>query len=827
MATVRQILENEIEVPVIDSEGKVTTETRRFVNVPFPYFFPGDEFVIINWLARKEQPTTDQVRTPVMFEGKEYHGWYGWGSMTKKGFTPGLEKDYLQEWDLLEFVRDGVRLKRAALGDFLYGGAILDDLKVLVVPDGTVVEGDKPIEDGFGYATASVDAMVYNGHRAIKSNGSRDAFQFWQNFNPTEELLDAMWPMVRQDVVALADPAKFALDNNTAHHKSKQQWVDLDKTMALHPTVANSFCRGFWETIMRASGTVRTNSVWRVAVPSLVDTMATTVDVIRYRYPIDSKACIVHVEGQSDDLTVSEVKRIEKMRVAQFTLFGRQGMASGCVGIVEDREDREWDLCLSISDFKLWVGGVKTLEPGMHTLSDVAFGFNQYYAAGSAVGLGAKEWKKSGGDFDGDLCSFFAVKQDDRDFSKLVDQVNAWPASVSYKLLKSRDTDLDKRAKMVAESMFDVVSFACRVDETTRMVRDREGLARKLAYPNAAALDQKLHFWIKAGTDMFKTSKLFIEFVDPRGVTKKRPVTAEEIMKEIGVMQSNLITLFSRLSPCGAWKLSDRWFKRETPSVVLRDTDTNGWDKERLAGAVYYWMDGMVPTLCKLTLPNLAAAHGAYIETKPLSYFRSWAPKVNKELFAEVKGLQVWYNGQVARLNFSSPDAIAKLTCLWQTEIDQFIAEHGIDRETMANALWVVSHSARSRAAGATSVFMGMPEEAGRIITEKPGKADRKLEAVVMTGLLHNVETGPTGDWVGGVEVVYQPIKAKGKIVHRAVVCPTGDHPFQFQPKNEGNPWPTDMLGVIAPNEDQPAEGFYTAAFARRGDAKAWDLRLS
>ena len=119
-----------------------------------------------------------------------------------------------------------------------------------------------------------------------------------------------------------------------------------------------------------------------------------------------------------------------------------------------------------------------------------------------------------------------------------------------------------------------------------------------------------------------------------------------------------------------------------------------------------------------------------------------------------------------------------------------------------------------------------MPEEAKRIILEKPGKTGSRNDSVVMTGLTYNVENA-LASWIGEVQVVYHAVTKGTKRVHRAVVCPIGDHPFKFQAKDADNVWPEGMLGVVAASENQPEEGFYAASYTRKGGSKAWQLTLS
>jgi hypothetical protein len=800
-----------VEVPVVDQEGELTGESRTFLNTPLSHFYPEDSFVVIDWRADGQKPDVAAVKSPVTVDGVQYFGGLGWGSMVKKGFTLGVRRDYGLETGMFRHVRDGVRLKRWLLAEGLYGAVVANGLKVKVVEAGTVVNG-LPIEDGFGYVSKSAAARLHNGHSKIKANGSRESFQFWSQL-PWIKIEDEVIPYLIQDLLEVSDPVNFALNTNSPAMEEKRRWIDLDEDMQLHPYTTNAFGRDAADMYRRAAGTIRTNAHWKVAVPALCKQAALGSESVVYRYPIDDFGAV----EVSDADESREAARISQMEVVQFSLSSLEFFASGCLGVVDDDLLDGADIIICADNIKLACDMKQAIAPGMKVLDDVCLIATQWYEAGSALGLNTLWWKKMGGDFDGDLVTHFAVEQPERSFYAVAEAIRDFPASSTLKLKKSRfDISDDRRAEMVVNNINNIVGFASNVRETTFMVAERDELARRLGYPGIVELDAELNFFIKAGTDGFKSFVIY----DRRG----KAVTMDELEKRLGQLQSNISAVLGTMAPETGWARSDWAFRREVPAVVEQGDEPPA-DKGRKSLAVFWWMTGAVQEIAKIALPNIEAAIGTPIESRPLTYYRPWAGEVDEDLYKAAHELQLKFNHRVHRVNWNWSEQVEGFKLWWAEEIEKFLAETGWDRMAVAKALWNVAHGTRSSSSGAASIFVGMPDEAKRIIVEKPGRANRKPAGVMMTGLTYNVEN-PLDKWVGEVEVVHCAVANKGKVIHRAVVCPIGEHPFQFKKKGVDNPWPSDMIGVISAQDDQPEPGFYNAAYRQKTD-KSWSLELS
>lgn len=814
-----QKVSNETRVPLVD-QGGAALETRIFLNTPWALLDLGP-VVIIDWTAQDGQrPKPGVVARSITVDGVSYHGGWGWGSAVKRGQTFGLTRDVGVETGMFEFVRDGCRLKRWLLAEGLYGLARIDGLRVKIVPPGTVA-GGLLVEDGFGYIGKRLAADVSNDHEKIAATSSRESFQFWQRL-PWDEVQAECLPLLEELAVDLSDPTRFAFNLNGAHQASKQRWIDWEPELELHRVVANSFSRGLTDFFRRCAGTVPTNASWRIAVPAAVDTVGVAEETVVYRYPIDSNSSIQVVRG--DASARAEIERVAQMEVIQFSLSNLEFFASGCLGVVADDPSRDWDILICSENIKLAAYGVRNARKRSALVMDNAcLVFTQHFEAGAALGFNAAFLKRMGGDFDGDLVTLFKVQQDDHAFDAVAAAIRAFPAGATTKLRKSNFllSKADRRPEMVCNCMVNLVGLACNLDASTHMVRDRAALAERLGFADLDTLDEWLNFLIKAGTDGFKSFVLYRRMRDAAGTVKDVPLTLDTLMRRAGVLQSNVTRLFGMMAPETRWARSDWAFSREVPQIVSEDTDLEGWDQDQLRLAVHPSMDGTVQQIARIMLPNIRAAIIHPIESKPLTYFRKWARMVSSELYKEVFELQIIYNGWVKRLNFADPAAVKSFTARWAQRINEFIEHEGLSRETVGTALWVVSHSSRSSASGAASIFLGMPDQARRISREKPGLS-RREETVIMTGVLYNV-VSPPASWSGTVRIENHLITSHNKRIHRKVVFAPD---LATKPKEHTTQWPKGMAGVISLESDQPDPGTYAATWNRLGDAKAWQLTI-
>jgi hypothetical protein len=329
-----------------------------------------------------------------------------------------------------------------------------------------------------------------------------------------------------------------------------------------------------------------------VAVPTTAKQVALNKSGrhVIYRYPIDNWGSIQAVNVRAN----KEAERITNLEVVQYTLASKEFFAKGCLGIVDNLP---YDIILCSDDIKM-VSGV--------------LAFTQWFDKGSAIGVNAK-WAKDpmGLDHDGDL----VVLVDCGAFPKLWEAVSHFPKAETPKLVKTKSPigKEEKRPEMIRKSMMNLVGYASNLMTETFMVTDREWLAQQLGFKSEASMDERLNYFVKVGTDGFKTN-----------------VDQEPVRKHMGILQQKMLKMFGVMAPRTSWP-NDWAFTRGIPEV-------DGEDKE----AIKPFMTGTIPQIARLTLPNLKAVLETPIKVGPLTAFRMWARPVDSVQYECAKVLQEW-----------------------------------------------------------------------------------------------------------------------------------------------------------------------------------------
>jgi hypothetical protein len=781
-------LNNQISAAVLDKNGRKIDE-REFVNTPFTHLFPEDEFVVIDWLANNtiERPEEDELTQPVTYDGKEWHGSWAWGSAVKTGQTVGLLHDIGHECQMIKNAEDGQRFNRWLLAQGLWGG-ISGDLKIGIAKPGTVVNG-MPIEDGFGYIRREVAEAGYNGLNKIKLGQAKESYTFWQHI-PWGKIAEEVSPIIRETMVDLADVSKVLMDYSPGTFDDKKALYEAENRMLEHPFVANAIARASGEMLARAATTVYTGAVTRVAVPTTAKQVALNRSGkhVIYRYPIDNWGSIQAVDVRAN----KEAERIANLEVVQYTLASKEFFAKGCLGIVDDLP---YDIILCSDDIKMVSGDLKEFRKQKEALVSGVMAFTQWFDKGSAIGVNAK-WAKDlmGLDHDGDL----VVLVDCGAFPKLWEAVSHFPKAETPKLVKTKSpigiSDAqhrgeDKRPEMIRKSMMNLVGYASNLMTETFMVTDREWLAHQLGFKSEAGMDERLNYFVKVGTDGFKTN-----------------VDQEPVRKHMGILQQKMLKMFGVMAPWTSWP-NDWAFTRGIPEV-------GGEDKE----AVKPFMTGTIPQIARLTLPNLKAVLETPIKVRPLTAFRMWAMPVDSVQYECAKVLQEWYNARSMRVNWSDPDAVGKFKTLFVQEAKTWMEREGLDERIAASALWRVAHSSRSSNAGAASVFIAFPEASRWIVAEKPGLKSTGL-ATILTGC--NYQVPGLEELEAEVEVVDVTTEKNGKQWVRKAIC--GAVEGQLPPQSDL--YPENMIGLVAVNADQPEKGAYFARI-KKVSSGAWKCVL-
>ena len=790
-----------LDLLVVDRNGKLTGEARSYSNAAAQWLMPDQcsELVIVNWLFEgAEKPTEVELQKPIQYNSKTYMGWWAWGSAIKRGYTIGMQHDWLRESGIAAKSEDGQRAGRAILPNALYGAGI-GTLRVYLAKKGEQING-MPVEDGFGYTRKGIASKVRNTRSEIQLGQVRDSFHMAQRLEWGGALAAETTPLINERLITMSDPLKWLKES---HMKADEKLalLEMQPRMALHPYIANGLSRSSQEIAARLATSIPMNGVYRVAVPSTVATVAFDGKVILGRYPMDSNSSERAIEGVNDQ---AEIDRIAELEVAQYTLVNKNLFAKGDTGIVDDAllviDGEQYDMALCNEDIKMAVEGVDAIRSKREIVDELYLGFTQVWAKGSAVGIGYSQWAKMGGDFDGDG----AVVVDCTERPALWNAVDAMPEGTSYKLPKSRSTwdQGDKRANMLVKSLqcATIVGFATNVAATTFAMQDRKWLARQLGYTTPEALDKVLNHLIKVGTDGFKSD-----------------VDTEEAAKRCAHLQSALTKIIGKGAPWCSWNHDTYAFKHAVPAFI---GEGKGMTKEDVRIGIPSVMDGTIPQICKITLPSIEAFLTIQIEAKPLSAFTNWAQDVSEELFAEAEKLQLAYNGRVKSTNFSDDNSVGNFVSWWDGAVQAWIEQHPeIGRANLAAALWRVAHSSRSANAGGGSVFTATPlhDEVMAIIAHPGLTRDSR---VVLTGLQYNLPANMLKRLECVVKIADFTSQSHGKAVVRKVVITA----IKGQKPATGG-YPEGTLALVSASGAQPEDGEYMAVIEQATD-KTWTCKL-
>jgi hypothetical protein len=797
-------LKNSKTVKVIDRFGYLV-DTQTYKNTTLAELFPKEDVVLIQWVAEgsNARPTVEDLQKPVTHEGQDYYGCFGWGSAVKRGFTIGMAHDFPREKGPIKLVEDGQRIGRWLMSQGIFGGFKTKELTIGIVKPGIVTKAG-PVEDGFGYIKRSL-VDKYARKDRISLGKSRDNWTYWQRI-PWQQVEAECLPLITNACIDASDPHKM-LFSSPHSYEQKKSLYDADPAMIEHPFVAASLNRSSTDYWTRLSTSINLEGEYRTAVPTTVETVCWpghTGKVAIDRSPIDSNGSIQAIEIEP---CPEEEERISKMEVAQISISAKNFSTKGCVGIVDDSL-LDYDIVICSEDIKM-ADDLKAARAADHlVVKNAVVPFIQIWDSKSIVGVNAK-WAKNlmGLDHDGDGVRL--VNCEDKPL--LWQAIQLLPAGETPKLPKSkRDLDVeDLRAEMIYKSMVNLVGFATNVAGATYMVKDREWLAHELGLKSEQALDNRLNFFIKVGTDGFKTD-----------------VDQAAVATEVAQMQANLRKMFGRTAPWTSWGQDGWTFQRALPVIIDKtDVDSHLVDGEwktlseaEYGTAIWPFMDGTISQIARLVLPIIAPHWKEGVPIRPLTAFRQWAEQPAADELKEADEVQFWYNARVSRVNWTDTKSIQAFKVALAERIEEWL-ETGIDRKRAANALWHKAHSSRGTDASAASVFMAFPEECLEIVANKPGE---NVTKVVLTGLSYQLPGFASGELTDLRVADVMMVKGGKKILRRALF---GMVEGQVAPNDKS--LPVDLIAFIAANCDQPAAGAYSKATIRPIGDSSWSCLLA
>lgn len=792
---------NSIKLLAYSTSGQRLPEKDQFIrNCPIAELDPEFDAIIIVASDDEKQVSPDptefaksveQFNKPVVVNGKSYHRAFAWGSAVKGGVTIGLTDDYFAAKGILNFVEDTYRLGRAYLPNST--AALRGQMTVRSYDVGVTIPGVGPIGDGFGYIKRSMYETLDPAYSIVSAGKWNTSASFMQRFQLTGELLLELADTLKQNL-ELIKSVNFTevIDAKGIDIGTKADYLGLDdQEIRFHPFIANAVSDARANFAIRTAttggflmdgGVFAPTTSFSLVLPDTRFPVSESGEYVATRYPIDSQSSIRVVDAEQ---TGDEAERIGQMVGLQYTLtVGFEKSFKGMLAVVDDANFPEGvDIIVSVEDLKLDADGEVVKEPAEWSFGDAILSVTQIFDAGSFVGVPEALAKHLGADFDGDQGAFIPGSR----FPEMVRQIKENFRDLPNPKLPKTKTPVvvgEPRAENALLSMANLVGIATNVSSTILSMSDQEMIAHQLGFKSEDEMEQYLMLAIKVGTDIFKTSFDW------------RPVALR-----LARINTRLQTLGIR-APWLTWLKSDIAFRHELPQVCSYAESlelSSDWGKKNWIEQDDPHQAGFVPALLRLTLPEF---EGMPIgtEVRPLSYFRNWVlPTQDKRLKAVVSQMLTAYAERIKSVNFSDHEAWAEVVEKWQAAIDEVVERNSFDRWSFAQALWYACHNTQrhNNLSGlASAIFRGMPEEAKRIVAEKPGKIDG--EKVVVTGVQYQLPFATDGIVIRcNTQPFSQPTKGRDVIIRHALVA---EKPLAGQIQPKGGNYPANMIGVIALN---------------------------
>lgn len=839
-------------IPVINRAGKVI-EARTFTNPPISFLWPKEVICLIDWKKdSKGLPTIEEMFEPVALaedvhtgppnnytfsipKGTKFWGYFAWGSGAKSGVTIGMQRDITRQWIGVGPL-DGQRMNRSILSNAMYGGVELKDVKALVLGKDELVPGlGYPMADGFDYVDSKLVEVAREGAHVDRRGNkiepqepedAQDNYSRDQRVRLRKKTLDeygntvwvstGVWEENRPYLQAEIDRVRenrVKPDNvqylSKAHQKDKERLAQLDPKMMSHPFIAFSMQRGRANEAARLASSFPMKSKVRLMVPTTAPIAALPAGKwVINGMPQTSYASSKAVKIARDRITRAEVRRIAKMAVVQTSISTRQLATKGQAGVIEGLfEKTGYHIILCNENIKMASSalGGKDLAKEKHelVLTDGVMVMLAYTAPGHSVGINPKLAENMSRDFDGDYAYLIDCSARPAYWA----EVNEYPVQKSPKLPKIQGVFekklIDDRPRLILETMRDVIGFATNLMSGTFTMADHDQLAADMGYKATSGMDDQVTFFCRVGEDLFKVD--LSQLKDAHG----KPMSVEKLLVIMGEFQNNLVDRLGRMPTYCGWKRSPDAFKTMIPEVWSHALD--GLDKKdpRMATSINPMWDGTVATIAKYALPQLVSILSEPIEHSPLMEFQPWAEEQAPEVMEAVAEFQNSFNQRIVSLNWGdrrSNGSVATFMAWLGTSVEGMLKRTGATAWVMANALWFEAHGSRSANAGAASVFLAFPNEAERIIVEKPGMKSGVTRSILMGLAPGVVNVRATG--------VIRSFKGTGGVVVRGFV------PDSKKLLKEGN-----AFAGIPPLAPQLAEGRVLVYITFKA-ARSWGVEV-
>lgn len=763
-----------------------------------------------------DEAVAKKLAEPVTIEGKSYRVDLLWGSGVKRGQLIGVQQSLIDKVkDMFRFVEDSYRFKRAIMPSSR--AAYRGKLRVLALPIGTIV-GNLKIEDGFGYVRQSlVDEAESGLNKPVEKTkyGSwRTSYTFMQRFSFNDALWSELKPVAEKSLSAINDSG-FFMFSEECDSKEKvallqevyDSSTEAGNDVISHPYFSSTFINAWSLAAFSLATTAGLKMQGGVFVPTTSDDLVLPDDerfgdgteFVITRYPIDAESSIRAVKREMD---AAETARITALETCQFTITDSSLTHSfkGVSGVIADAEFSEkfgdYDVVVAVDDLKLcaeWhtaedIDSYKAQDRVEFAFGDAMYCVTAWYAAGSAIGVPSLLAKKLGADYDGDAGAVLSGSE----FPEIYRQAQGFGDVANPKLPKTKTaTDFGGSHAMNAlKSMANIVGMATNISSIIESYPDKALLSQRLGFKSVEDMGCQMQFAIKIGTDIFKTSADYRPSV-------KMLENCQRNLKALGIF-----------APWVHWKGDVLAFRKKLPTlmteyeVMALDKDDHAWE---LKNNLRETATGIIAEIARRVLPMIVMPPMANV--MPLANFKMWgkATTTNEQLETLIKRWLTTYGLQVQSMNFSIGD---KNEEDWADFAEQ--ARNNSDwlcgkfpelsRYEVAQAVWYYNHanqSTRNANKIASLVFVAFPEEAVRIILEKPGMADvvkKQVESVEVVGVKYALPnyTNHLGRRFQCIVVQFVQEKAGETIVRKGI---TSLMPMEGQQENEG--FPQNFVGIL------------------------------
>ena len=882
-------LNKSMEVPVIDFRGQqlVTSAIRDenvvslpvnriFHNAPWMALFPNEPMVIIDWktgledikkFVRKHPQGVNGVKgkvlekkmraemfsKPIEYKGQSFFGCFYWGSAVKQGQTIGVTHDILAEIGFVHEAEDCTRVSRAMFPNGMYGGAVMENPRILFLKPGRVLNGYR-VDDGCGLmAEEDAESVKREGVSEIEYNPTAQSMYVWQRF-PWREIQGEAEPLIMERLNRLDSVGLEVEYFDDALSKYKLALVEAELLMRFHPYVAGSVRKSAKPIIVQLGTTIPLLTKTFYAVPTLCKNDFVYPEGVEgdfgivQTYPADdnSSTRAIRKNEHGDPEWEAESRRLAHQEAIQYTLTGMLWTAKGSMQLIPKKLMDGYDFVLCTKDVKLHpgLGDIRSGKAVELEMGETIFAITQWVGPGQCCGCpnddnGKGIWESMGRDFDGDIMALMLI--DGRSMS-IWKCAKKWRGlTTTYKIEKTHNT-LSWRIEMILNSMMNLVGFATNNQALTYACapEERVGLAKSMEFNSERSMDVAFNRDIKDGTDCHKSL-----------------VDADEIQTRMAQRQSIMLRHFRRAAPWTNWMNNDfipsmlPELERDLPGHIRVRAANDGEFRRSPEWKMHIQQEcegATIAQIWKFVLPWLKQQYSDSIragiipkeavpqfmekgiKTMMLTDYVDWAPSVDERDMDSGYAMYQKFCVLASQVNMSDDLAVLSFKESWMALCNEWAKQYS-SVDYAAWVIWRCAHHSRSSRAGAAAVFIGFPEQALKIVREKPGNMSMGSQIrTVIVGLNNNFEYIPDMIPVeGSIRVVVK----NGFYNNQLRKMVLSIEPLDGQ-KVHSDGLPDNLIGMVSElrkNREKegyvsPPEGEYLARIVRMANL-AWACYLS